>query len=259
MTKDAFFNVPMETVKTSQGDVQLPILYYDLSFMMAFFWVEPDDVSPILSGAGLKPVTILNGKTIAGLAFYEYRNTGVGSYNEVGLAIAALPWEKFSPWFPALELLMPLKMRRMGFHVIDLPVTTKEADAAGREIWGYPKFVTEIPLTFRSDYFSGKVMDPQDPKMPIFSLDGKIGKGLQLPAFQMNTYTVLNDKRIKTFIDVRGSFQYFLNTNFKLQVGTSSHHMAQNLKLLKLDQKCPFLLGVSHNWQSRLNKGTLIE
>ena len=35
-----------------------------------------------------------------------------------------------------------------GIWVVDLPVTTKEAQAAGIELWGYPKYVTDIETRF---------------------------------------------------------------------------------------------------------------
>lgn len=256
---DDFFKVPVEQVKTSEGNVGLPILYYDVSLLMGFFWVEPDAVAAKLSGTGLKPVTCLNGKTIAGVALYAYHDTTVGIYNEVGVALNCIEAEKTPSIIPpAVELLMPGGWRSSSFYILDLPVTTKEANAAGREIWGYPKFVTEIPLTFKKDYFSGGVKDP-DGKSDIFTLDGKIGIGARLPAFDLVTFTNLDGTRIKTQVNVRGSFKYFINPEFQLKVGTSGHKMAQNLKDLGLAGASPFALAVTeHNWQSRLNKGSIV-
>ena len=63
----------------------------------------------------------------------EYRKTDIGPYNEVGLTVLAL-----APGDP-----IPAN------YVVDLPVTTAVANRAGREIWGYNKFVAAIDVKER--------------------------------------------------------------------------------------------------------------
>ncbi|MBV6494037.1 MAG: hypothetical protein LDLANPLL_02063 [Turneriella sp.] len=250
---DKFFDVPREKVKTTKGEVELPILYYELEILLALFLVDKKPAEKLLSAVKLKPVEVPLGKTIAGLAFYRYDHTTVGTYNEVGLGIAAVPQEQVLPLLSVTDFLRRTEKRRLGFYITDLPVTTPEANAAGREIWGYPKFVTKLPMEFSDNGFKGGVFDPSGGE--ICTLSGSMRTWLKLPAFDLVTYTLLNGERIRTTIDVRGSFSYGAGWGLKLQVGSSEHVMAARLKELGFDGKSPLLVARSTSWQSRLNKG----
>ena len=131
-----FFQVPRSHVKTSEGMVELPILYYDTSALNAFFLVEQARVEAVLKGTGLSPSLTVGGKALVGLSCFEYRDTSVGVYNEVGLAIAVTPQgEKLAlgGWRDLLSTLSHPEERHVAFHIIDLPVTTA---AARPTCWG---------------------------------------------------------------------------------------------------------------------------
>ncbi|HRP71000.1 MAG TPA: hypothetical protein PLY93_15870, partial [Turneriella sp.] len=119
---DPFFNVPRESVKTSRGDVELPILYYELEILIALFIIDSKPAKDMLASVGLKPVELPLGKTVGGLAFYRYDNTTVGIYNEVGVGIAAVPVEQKIPLLSITDFLKPTLKRRLGFYIADLPV-----------------------------------------------------------------------------------------------------------------------------------------
>lgn len=251
MQTDNFFSVPRESVNTSAGVVELPILYHRLELLLAFFLVDAVASAELLPGKLCQPVRLPFQKSVAGLAFYRYDETSVGSYNEVGLALAALPAEVTSSPFSLLDLFRPAVDRNLGFYIVDLPVTTERANAAGREIWGYPKFVTDLPLLFGSQFY-GEVKDPQGKN--ICTLEGPLRQGISLPAFDLVTYTQLGDQRIRTHVDVRGQFSYAMG-DMVLHLGESTHGMAEHLRQLNLSGARPFLVAHSTNWQSRLNKG----
>jgi hypothetical protein len=253
--KDDFFQVPITEFSTSEGVVKLPILYYDVSQLMAFFWVEPGQARSVVGDTAFEPVIFTNGKCVAGVVMYAYYHTTVGVYNEVGVAIAVRKKGQWMP-FPETQLLLPASSRSLAFYVIDLPVTTQQARAAGREIWGYPKFVTDIPLDFDGEHFKGAVMDPDRKKAFICKLEGAILEGLNLPAFDLVTFSELNGQTLRTSVNVRGRISLFRNKDFYLSVGDSGHDMAGRLRSLGLDNAHPFLCAISrHNWQSRLNPG----
>ena len=88
---DPFFQVPLANVPTSEGDVALPILYYDCSNFIALFRVEHSVAQSFASRDGLEAVRFRNGKALAIVAFFEYRHTAIAAYNEVGVAIVAVP------------------------------------------------------------------------------------------------------------------------------------------------------------------------
>lgn len=158
---DVFFQYPVTPFATSAGNVDLPIFYYDNSLCMAVFLVDLDKARALVTDERLQVVPAWGGKALVGLAFYEYRHTAIGAYNEVGLAVLTAPRGCRLPRLPLLRMLGSLDRNPMGFHILDLPVTTEVACAAGREAWGLPKFVTPIDFALRGREFRGSVRDPE--------------------------------------------------------------------------------------------------
>lgn len=245
------FAGPQTIRMTSQGEVSLPILYYDVSQLNALFLVDHDRATALLEGTGLQALRLPGGKTIAGLAFFEYRKTSIGPYNEVGLVIAVSP-DGDSP--DLRDLLRPSYERVAGFHVVDLPVTTAAANAAGREIWGFPKFVTAIPATFASQRFTGSVKDPvtgQD----IVTLEGRWGRSVTVPGFDLCLYSIREGKMLRTLVEVDSRMQTASGRRFRLTVGPSTHPMAAHLRALGLDGASPFVIQNAAVFHSSLPEG----
>ena len=140
--RDPFFQYPLTRCQTSAGEIDMPILYYDCSIAMALFMVDVDRAAALVRDPGLQVLRVAGGKTLVGVAFYEYRQTAIGAYNEVGVAIAVAPTGVRVPALPLLSYVKALDRNPLGFHIVDLPVTTEAACAAGREVWSYPKFVS---------------------------------------------------------------------------------------------------------------------
>jgi hypothetical protein len=148
MADGGFFDVPRTTVATTQGNVELPIFYYDVSVRQLNFFVDYSSALSRLEGTGLVPCRVFNGKAVACLVFYNYRDTSIGPYEEVAMVILSYP-ESFKD--PRLYLANMVRRNghkwTVGAYVLELPVTIPEARVAGREIWGYPKYLTDIPFT----------------------------------------------------------------------------------------------------------------
>lgn len=252
---DVFFDVKQKVRKTSQGQVELPILYYDTSNVLAFFICEREKVEVFLEGTELKPGLSIGKYCVVALSFYEYRKTSVGSYNEVGLAIPVLKEGDRAPLSGITDLYRNIEQRDLGFYVIDLPVTTPVANAAGRELWGYPKFVTKILFSLSNDRFHGKVLDP-DTRGLIVSLDGKLGFGKIMPPLSPVTYSIHKKQLLRTMVNVIGDVKLSIPLGMKLTVSSSSDHvMAKHLRDLGLSGAHPIALMSTDKFQSRLNEG----
>lgn len=85
----------------------------------------------LLEGQPVKPVRSPDNKAVVAIAFYEYRETAVASYNETGIALVTVPENLRMPAHPWLSLYQSMDSRTEGLTIIDLPVTTKLARAAG--------------------------------------------------------------------------------------------------------------------------------
>lgn len=253
-SKDPFFQVSRATLPTSVGDADVPVLYYDVSCMIAMFRVDYRHAAKALGGMGLKPGLRFGSKAIAGLAFYEYRDTSIGPYNEVGLALPAVPQHMPRPVSGWLDLYGRLNSRRVGFYILDLPVTTPIAWAAGCELWGYPKFVTQLPFRLDGKSFHGQVMHPEDQE-PILTLSGKLGIGIPAPPMSLALYSQLAGKKLRSTVNVRGGVKLRPKGGLRLSVGSSDHVMARNLRDLGMHGLQPLLVMDTHRFQSRLNIG----
>lgn len=252
---DPFFQYPRNPVNTSEGEVLMPILYYDASQMMAFFWADPDAVAPLLAD-GLEVVRF-GRKALVGVAFYEYRRTSIASYNEVGTAVACLPRGTKAPRLPLLSLFGSLDKKHIGFNVVDLPVTTAAACAAGRDIWSYPKFVAPIDFSLQSGRFDGAVRDPAGGES-ICSLSGTIGAGIPAPLIDLVLYSVHQGDMLRTLVNIRAQGRMCLPGSVRVQVGASKHRMAERMRAMGLQDTKPAFIVHTHGLQLRLNSGAAL-
>ncbi|WP_372964455.1 acetoacetate decarboxylase family protein [Marinobacter sp.] len=255
--QDPFFQYPLTPFKTSEGNVDLPILYYDNSNFIAMWEVDYNKAEALLAGQPLKPVRFPGNKAVLTIAFYEYRETAVSSYNETGIALITVPENVTMPNHPWLSLYQPMDSRIQGLTVIDLPVTTKLACAAGREIWGFPKFVTPIEFSLTTESFTGLVQDP-DGNGTILSLSGKPGLGIPGPQLDPLLYSWHNNQLLRTQVITRGGGKACLPGSIRAQTGNSQHPMATRLRSLDIENQKPKVVFHSHSLQLRLNPGAAI-
>jgi Acetoacetate decarboxylase (ADC) len=215
----------------------LPIRYFDVQCLVATFLAAPDRASELLESAGLQPTLQEDGRAVVDLYCIEYRKTDIGPYNEVGLTVRAK-----APGDPIA-----------ANYVVNLPVTTAMADRAGREIWGYNKFVAAIDVNSEGKTFSTVLRD-SDHEI-ISALDGERGVSAPAPATDILTFSLDQGRLIKTTIRVLTPSLASSGDSFVLKVGTSRHPMTANLRTLSLDGARPVLIHYTDPFQALLFPG----
>jgi hypothetical protein len=250
---DDFFRVPRTLHRTRAGLVDLPILYRDASNVVALFQADRRGAERLLDGTGLEPAITRGEQALVGLSFYEYRDTTVGVYNEVGTAIFARKLGDHGVLPGLAELYIDPRKRHVGAWVVDLPVTTEAANAAGRDLWGYPKFVTAIDFSLNGRQLRSCVHVPSGGT--ICEIAGTLGGSVPAPAVSLMTFSKLDDVLVRTHIDVRAPTRAHLRGDVRLRVG-DGHRMADNLRVLGLDGARPILLLVTERFQSLLHAGS---
>lgn len=143
-----FAHVRPAPLSTSAGPCDLPILYSDASLLTLLYAVHPDRARAQVDGRAFEP-WVLFGKAWLALCAFEYRETTIGPYGELGLGLLV----KRRGTSPSL-LAFARDQRGVtdaGLFVTNLPVTTPGARAAGVELWGFPKYVTGMATDFRKD------------------------------------------------------------------------------------------------------------
>src|SRR3954471_10748283 len=83
-----FFQVRQTPAKISTGTCDLPILYRDASQFGVFFRIDLDRARALLEGTTVEPWPVL-GAAMGAIYAWEYRDSTVGSYSELGLGIQA--------------------------------------------------------------------------------------------------------------------------------------------------------------------------
>ncbi|MFZ5531477.1 MAG: acetoacetate decarboxylase family protein [Pseudomonadota bacterium] len=256
MQHDPFFQFPRESRATPAGAVELPIFYFDTTAVLAFFRADAAAARALLP-PGLELAVEWGGNTIAGLALYEYRDTSVGGYNEVGLALPVYQSGNGRPRRRWQDLFARSDERALGFHILDLPVTTELANAAGRGLWNFPKFVTRIPFRLTTGRLDCEVRAPNGGGA-IMTLAGATRALLPLPSVDLVLYSELEGQWLRTLVNTRGGMRLHVPGTVRLAVGAASHPMAQRLRDLGLDGARPLALLSSTEFQSRLNAGAVV-
>jgi len=173
------------------------------------------------------------------------------------ISSSPIPAQARAPRLPSLEFFRDPRQRTVGMYILDLPVTTEAARAAGREIWGYPKFLTEIPFRHQDGQFDCAVDDPAGGE-PLLALRGALGRSLGLDAFHLTLYSNHRDQLVKTVVDVRCPTRVSRGTQTSLAASPGDHRMAANARDLGLVGATPLVVQVSDAFQSRLNDGESI-
>jgi len=224
-SETASLDLPLQRRLLTDGtEVPLPIRFFDAQCLLASFITDPERAALLLEGTGLEVAMQEDGRAMTMVACFKYRMTDIGPYNEVCLGVWALaPGARI----PAL-------------YVSDLPVTTTLAHRAGREIWGYNKFVAPIDVQSDRETFATTLCDPDDAL--ILTLEGARAASIPAPPMDVPTFSMLGGRAIRTIIRTMTPFQLSNGQGFVLKVGESKHPMADNLRTLALDEARPALL-----------------
>ncbi len=253
--KDFFFDVPRTSVMTSEGRVDLPMFFYDMSVRILNFFVEADRTLPILEGTGLKPVRFFGTKAMVTLALMQYREVSIGGYDEVFISFMVVPEAFPDPRLPMANILKQDGSKwNIGGYVLEMPVTIPQARAAGREIWGYPKFETRIPFKLSGRRFECEVLDPESGE-PLLSFGGTETLGVKLPGLDMVSFSNHDGRILRTVTEIDGLVRNCMVKDLRVKAGRSDHRLAMNVRALGLEEAKPFGAMCSDALRSKLHPG----
>ena len=206
---------------------EVPILYFREDSFLIFFSANMEKVKQLMPTPNLHPVPLSKGKAVVGIAAFNYIETTIGPYGELGVAIPVVHSKK--PTTP-LPLLLESKVKGFGMLVIHLPVTRNIAKEAGRKEWGYPKFVADMEFTITPEFGQCKlsendkhILTMKVPRKGIIRKDNR----------PLITYSVKDGNLIKTVIPQRAIYMIdILPTDASLTLG--EHPMADTIRELEL-------------------------
>lgn len=253
-----FFSEPQREVEISAGKTLLPCFFRKVHYAVCLFKADTDLVMQRLNGTGLLPALKFGKSYMIAVGLIRYDDCDLGQYNEVIVAIPSLPAGMKKPFSNWLNLVGSLKKRKVGQHIIHIPVTSEFSKAAGQELWGYPKIVASVGHEFSSKALHSTVHDPLSNEL-IMEMKGSLGFGIPSIPLSLLTYSFFDGKLFKTAVKVRGMMKLRLNHDLHLHIGSSTHPMANDLRLLGLDGKKPMLVMDTEKFQSVFYKGEFLE
>ena len=145
--------------------VKNPAHYRDSSFLGAVYSVGTRQVRPLLPDPSLHPVEIVPGRALAAVSAFEMRDTDIDPYNEFVVVFLVSHGRRPLPMVHALQ-----HATRGVFDVFVwyISVNTEIAQYGGRQLFGYPKSLTNI--SFREDAKGvGCSVDDDDGRVLSFS------------------------------------------------------------------------------------------
>lgn len=119
--------------------VGFPVEVRRASSWAAMFAVPADAAQALVEQTGLRVAEPFPRRVIVTLAFVRYEDSDLDAYDEVAVNVMVRPHEG-----PAGR--GPGQLARARAYVHQLPVNRSFTLEAGRQIWGYPKFLADIAI-----------------------------------------------------------------------------------------------------------------
>jgi hypothetical protein len=239
-----FFEVELRAHPIRRGACELPILYRDASLVGVFFRVNLERAREIVGDKQVEPWPLL-GSAVAALHAWEYRESSVGSYGEVGLGIQC----RRRGTHPSL-LRLGLDMRaqeEQGIWVVSLPVTTDAAFEAGVDLWGYPKYVTPIDTRFDE---AAKVRLGGE-----LEIEAAPMRGPWTSALPLVTYTERDGRLIRTVLEVDHRVRWDVGARVRVRL-VGDGPTASAVRALGLAEARPIAAFRTDGFRAKLPAGT---
>ena len=127
----------MATYEVLGSQVSTPVEIRDARSWFSTFAVPLESARDLIAYSGLEPSPMMGKRALVSLGFVRYVDGDLGPYHEVVVAVivsapGSAPGKK--------------KSGETGAFIHQLPVNQPFTCEAGRSIWGFPKFVTDIEI-----------------------------------------------------------------------------------------------------------------
>lgn len=152
-----FDSVAQRDISIRGVPAKSPLFFRDVGMMMGLFLANRDAAARLLPSSHLRPLAPIPGRAVVAITCFEYRDTDIGPYNEVGISVGVQVGRLRLPG--ALAMLRSALTNRFHGYVADLPVNTEVALHGGLDFFNYPKFLADIRFEERGSARSCVVTD----------------------------------------------------------------------------------------------------
>ncbi|MCP4690246.1 MAG: acetoacetate decarboxylase family protein [Desulfobacterales bacterium] len=213
---------------------ELPALYFRDDAFMLLFTADSDKVRAIMPSDKLFPVLLTKRKAVVGIVAFNYIETSLGQYGEVGVVLPVV--HRDSPPPLVLPALLESRYKNFGNLVMHLPVTHTAARDAGRGEWGYTKFTSDMRFTLTPEYMQCRLSEEGRHILTLKAARKGFAMADNNP---LVTYSVKNGDLIKTTLPLKSVSRLAIKPKgSSLQLG--DHPVAESIRDLGISEK-PFM------------------
>jgi hypothetical protein len=215
-------------------EIPMPVKVGAASMLMQAFLVDANTVENIIKGTGYRALVIWPGKAIVQLLAVDYRENDLGDYNEGAIIFPVVtPGQKL---FPLLGAWLALISGKACNYVYRMPVNQPFTTHAGRFIWGFPKWPTQMDFEFNDKTAMGYFSDNGQ---LVYKIQAATGGKMAMKDQKSPSVTVRNGKAYKTYGISSGSGVTFKVGGAEPEIG-NAHPLALELRSLGLPKKPMF-------------------
>ncbi len=195
----------------------------------------------IVSPTGLEVTGPIPGRALVALAVCRYDDTDLDSYHEVAVSFVVRPHDA-PVRVSAAQRTRDFAAGAVGVYIHRLPVDQEFTCVAGRDIWGFPKWVTSIdidePSITSARAGSGTSVRLVDAGVHVLTLTVAAGGRLRLPSKAPPTYSFGDGilRRTTWTTSSEGTTGRFGGATLTL----GNHPMADELRSLGLPKRALF-------------------
>ncbi|MDZ4277696.1 MAG: acetoacetate decarboxylase family protein [Dehalococcoidia bacterium] len=144
-TEQAAVGASQPTFTILGRDVQLPVEVRDATAAVAYYLVSAGAAQRLVEQTGLRVARVVPGRTLCTIGTMVYKDGDLGPYHEI--AVTFFVYEQGARPLPLLGAAIGFLRGSVAAYIHQLPVDGEFTCAAGRTIWGFPKFMSEISVT----------------------------------------------------------------------------------------------------------------
>ncbi len=221
--------------------VSLPVEVRAASQWSVQYLVPAPAAQRIVAPTGLEVTGPVPGRALVALAACRYDDTDLDPYHEVAVSFVVRPHDA-PPRPTAAQRAREFVSGALGAYIHRLPVDQAFTCAAGRDIWGFPKWVTAIdidePAAGDRGPGTGTTIRLVDDGVHVLTLTVAAGGRISLPAQAPPSYSFRDGVLRRTEWSTRMSGSAGRTGGAVLTLG--DHPMAEELRSLGLPKRALF-------------------
>jgi hypothetical protein len=194
----------------------------------------------LVDPTGLQVTGPLPGRALVALAVCRYDDTDLDPYHEIAVSFVVRPHD--APPATPVQRVREFFAGAIGAYIHRLPVDQEFSCRAGRDIWGFPKWVTTIdidePPAGSSPAGSGTTVRLVDGGVHVLTLNVAPGVGIGLPAQSPPSYSFADGTLRRT--TWTSSAEGTTGRPGGARIVLGDHPMAEELRALGLPKRAIF-------------------